>query len=124
MLQEHIAFNVVDPAGFVDWYCTHLGLKVVKDAGAAFFIADDSGHGILEVYHNPDAEVMDYANMDPLLVHIAFVSEDVDADEARLIAAGATKYKETIRQGGDTVAILRDPWGLAIQLAKRDVPMI
>ncbi|MBW8014586.1 MAG: VOC family protein [Planctomycetes bacterium] len=124
MLQEHIAFNVEEPAAMVDWYCTHLGLAVVKDTGAAFFIADDSGHGILEIYNNPAAEVPDYANMDPLLVHIAFVSEDVDADEARLIAAGATKYKETIREGGDTVSILRDPWGLAIQLCKRGTPMV
>ena len=52
-----------------------------------------------------------------MALHIAFVSKDVDADEAKLIAAGATKYGETIREYGNTIAMLRDPWGLAIQLA-------
>ena len=124
MLQEHIAINVKDPAAMADWYGKHLGLKVVRDTGQAYFIADDSGHGIIEIYNNPADEVPDYANMNPLLLHIAFVSEDVDADEARLIAAGATKHGETIREAGDTIAMLRDPWGLAIQLAKRKNPML
>ena len=124
MKQEHIGINVKDPKAMADWYCEHLSMTIAKDAGQALFIADRSGHGVLEIYNNPAVEVPDYAGMDPLLLHIAFVSEDVDADEAKLIKAGATKYKETIRENGDVIAILRDPWGLAIQLAKRAEPFM
>ena len=81
MLQEHIAFNVADPAGVAGWYCEHLGLKKVAGSGDAYFIADDSGHGILEIYKHPEAPVPDYASMNPMALHVAFVSADVDADE-------------------------------------------
>jgi glyoxylase I family protein len=124
MLQEHIAFNVEDPTGVAGWYCEHLGLKKVAGSGDVYFIADDSGHGILEIYKHPEAPVPDYASMNPMALHVAFVSADVDADEARLIAAGAVKYGETIREGGNVIAMLRDPWGLPIQLASREKPML
>lgn len=124
MLQEHIAFNVADPVALADWYCLHLGLVKVGGSGEAFFLADDSGHGILEIYKHPEAPVPDYFSVHPMALHIAFVSEDVDADEARLVAAGAVKYGETVREPGIVIAMLRDPWGIAIQLAKRDKPML
>lgn len=124
MLQEHIAFNVGEPVALADWYCQHLGLVKVGGSGEAFFLADDSGHGVLEIYNNPAAPVPDYFSIHPMALHVAFVSTDVDADEARLIAAGAVKFGETIREGGNVIAMLRDPWGLAIQLAKREKPFI
>jgi glyoxylase I family protein len=124
MRQEHIAFNVAEPVALADWYIKHLGLKKVGGSGEAFFLADDCGHGVLEIYKNSDAPVPDYFEIHPMALHIAFVSEDVDADEARLIAAGATKFGDTIREDGNTIAMLRGPWGIAIQLAKRDKPFI
>ena len=124
MIQEHIGINVEEPRAMADWYCRHLSMTIVKDTGGALFIADQSGHGVLEIYNNPSADIPDYANTDPLIFHIAFVSKDVDADEAKLIEAGATKYKETIIEDGNMISILRDPWGLAIQLAKRAEPFM
>lgn len=63
--------------------------------------------------------------MDPLLLHIAFVCEDLAATTKRLVAAGATLVAgPELLPSGDELAMLRDPWGLAIQLAKRATPML
>ncbi len=55
----------------------------------------------------------------------AFVSKDIAADVARLSAAGATLVSgpETAANG-DGLAMLRDPWGVCLQLVKRTQPMI
>ena len=67
----------------------------------------------------------DYARQDPLMLHVAFVSDDVAADRDRLIAAGATTVGEIAHTpAGDTLAMLRDPWGPAIQLCQRAKPMV
>ena len=56
---------------------------------------------------------------------MAFVSEDIQADLDRLIAAGATAEGGIADlPGGDTMAFLRDPWGLTLQLVKRRESMI
>ena len=54
--------------------------------------------------------------------HIAFLSEDVDADVARLEAAGAERV-ELVHKPGFDMAILRDPQGIAVQLVKRANPI-
>jgi hypothetical protein len=55
---------------------------------------------------------------------VAFACEDVPGTVRRLAAAGAVSVSgpETIR--GDQLAMLRDPWGLAIQLVRRAQPML
>ena len=128
MKLEHVAFNVEDALSMARWYVDHLGLCVkrrVMESPWAHFLADDSGAVMLEIYSNPDVPVPDYRNTDPLVVHNAFVSKDIAADLGRLIAAGATQYGETLKTpAGDTLAMLRDPWGLAIQLVHRNTPMV
>ena len=121
---EHIAVNVKAPAEMARWYCDNLGMQIVRDTGQAFFIGDEDNNTILEIYNNPPDAVPDYASMDLLLFHIAFVSEDVSADRDRLIEAGATADGEVNTAGGDTFAVVRDPWGVAVQLVKRKEPMI
>jgi hypothetical protein len=59
--------------------------------------------------------------MDPLLIHIAFVSENPRQDAARLMAAGATHDGE-VEHGDNLLIMLRDPWGLCIQLCRRAQP--
>ena len=121
---EHIGINIKAPKEMAQWYCENLGLQIVRDTGQAFFLADENSNSILEIYNNPPDAVPDYASMDPLLFHIAFVSDDVKADFERLKKAGATPFGEIVEAGGDTIAILRDPWGLPIQLAKRKETML
>jgi catechol 2,3-dioxygenase-like lactoylglutathione lyase family enzyme len=118
---EHFALNVADPDGMVDWYGNHLSMKLVRSVpGTACtrFLADEAG-SILEIYHNPPDEVPDYWAMDPLILHLAFTSSDPAADAARLIDAGAALVGETRLDDGSLLIMIRDPWGLAIQLCRR-----
>lgn len=127
MKLEHFALNVVDPVGMAAWYVEHLGLKVVRhmaEAHETHFLTDNSGQVLLEIYSNPPERVPAYAEMDPLLLHIAFVSEDPEADKAGLLEAGATFIEELRLDDGSHLAMLRDPWGLAVQLCKRGRPMV
>jgi catechol 2,3-dioxygenase-like lactoylglutathione lyase family enzyme len=124
---EHVAFQVVDPAAMADWYVKHLGFRVRRSSDepvVARFMADISGAVMLEVYRNPKVPVPDYAAMDPALLHVAFLCDDVPGAIARLTAAGASLVRGPELLGDDELAMLRDPWGLAIQLAKRKQAMI
>jgi uncharacterized glyoxalase superfamily protein PhnB len=79
---------------------------------------------MIEIYSNPAAAVPDYHAMHPLILHIAFMVEDMEGTRSRLIAAGATAEGEISKlDNGDQLAMLRDPWGVAIQLAKRGRPL-
>lgn len=125
---EHTAYQVDDPVALARWYVDHLGLKVKRAQSAApfgYFLADDSGTVMLEFYRQAHLPVPDYRAMDPLLLHLAFLASDVPAARAKLMAAGAAPEGDVITNAaGDEVAMLRDPWGLAIQLIKRADPMI
>lgn len=125
---EHLAYMTQDPPAVAEWYVEHLGFTIKRqmdESPFAYFLADGSGKVMLEIYNNPAATVPDYAAMDPLVLHLAFVSADVEADRDRLIAAGATAEGDLLRaDNGDVLAMLRDPWGFAIQLAKRGEPMV
>lgn len=123
---EHVAFNVADPVAVAAWYCEHLGLEIVRHLPSptqTHFLADDAGETVLEIYCNPPDQVPDYPSMNPLLLHVAFVSESTEDDSARLIAAGATWVEELRFSDGTHLVMLRDPWGLALQLCKRTVPL-
>jgi uncharacterized glyoxalase superfamily protein PhnB len=82
---------------------------------------------MLEIYNNPAARVPDYASMDPLVFHVAFDcgSEAIESVRERLLAGGATLYSDLmVTPTGDQLVMLRDPWGMALQLAKRKTPML
>lgn len=127
MKLEHIAFNVAAPAAAAEWYVKNLGMEIVwkrPDAPFTHFLADESGKITIEFYLNPPDQVPDYANMNPLLLHIAFVSNDPTAEQEKLIAAGATLYSDATNAEGTRLVMLRDPWGLPLQLCKREKPML
>jgi glyoxylase I family protein len=125
---EHFAIIVKDPPAVAQWYVTHLGMRVVRSGGAPTFTTFLAGEGdtvMVEIYTNPNVPVPDYASMDPLIVHMAFQCDDMQAQHAKLLAAGATPAGEIgTTPAGDQLAMLRDPWGFAIQLARRQKPMI
>jgi len=127
---EHAGLTVQDPLRAAEWYCQQLGFRIARGMQTSpytHFLADASGNVMLEIYNNPAAPVPDYAAMDPLILHIAFDVQDetVEAARDRLLAAGATLYSDlTITPSGDRLVMLRDPWGLAIQLAQRSQPML
>lgn len=125
---EHTAYQVRDPVAVGEWYVEHFGMTVKRSqAESPFmrFLADDGDGVMLEFYSNPAVEVPDYRDLHPVVFHLAFLTNDVRATRARLLAAGATAEGEmSVTSAGDEMAMLRDPWGLPVQLIKRRVPMI
>jgi catechol 2,3-dioxygenase-like lactoylglutathione lyase family enzyme len=124
---EHFAVQVADPVAMAAWYVQHLGMTVQRAQDAepfAHFIADDSGKVMIEIYRNPKVAVPDHAAADPLLLHLAFVSDNPDADAKRIEAAGASLVERIDKGDGDLVIMMRDPWGLAIQFCRRAEPMV
>ena len=125
---EHVAINVENPVAMAKWYCETLGMKIVRQGPPPVnmrFISDAGGNMMLELYNNPPDAVPDYASMDPLMLHIAFMVDDVKETCRKLIAAGATIASEiAVTDSGDELAMLRDPWGVSIQFLKRANPML
>jgi len=124
---EHFALNVPDATATSLWYENHLGLKVVKkmdESPFMTFLADDSGTVMLEIYTNPKGETLEFTTFHPLAVHLALVSENPTEDKNRLIEAGATLFSDDILPDGSHLIMLRDPWGICLQLCKRAMPML
>lgn len=123
---EHFAFNVEDPLATAQWYCDHLGfsVKVKIERAHTHFLADSSGQVMIEIYNNPPGEVPNYQNMNPLQLHLAFVSENPVADALRLCEAGAKEVDDVQLPDGSHLKMLKDPWGFSIQLCKRGIPML
>ncbi len=118
MKLEHVAFDVPEPEKLIAWWCEHLGFR--RSAPKSAFIIDDSGIMGLEFYRTPDTPAApDYARAHAMTMHVAFVSENVRADADRLVAAGATLETLNLDSADFHLAILRDPWGIPIQLCKR-----
>lgn len=126
MLFEHVAINVPDARAAAAWYVEHLGLRVVRAVDGVphtRFLADDSGRTVLEVYSNPGAPYPDYAHQHWLVLHLAFVSRDIEADRARLERAGATLATVDDLADGSRLLMMRDPAGVCLQLCQRARPM-
>ncbi len=128
MKLEHVAINVADPLALSRWYVEHLKLTVARrsmEPPYGHFLADDGGRVMLEIYGNTEAPMLDLPGIAPPALHFAFLSSDIPADIKRLVAAGATHVSgpETVAHG-DQVAMLRDPWGLCVQLVQRAQPLL
>jgi catechol 2,3-dioxygenase-like lactoylglutathione lyase family enzyme len=124
---EHVACNVSSPAAMAAWYVEHLGMRIVRQMSAApyiHFLADAAGRTVLEIYSNAADPVPDYPNMHPLRFHIAFATADPDGTRAALVAAGATAVDDQTTADGSRLIMLRDPWGLPLQLCKRTMPLL
>lgn len=125
---EHTAYQVRDPASVARWYVAQLGMTVKRaqsEAPFVHFLADDGNTVMLEFYNNPAVEVPNYHELHPFVFHLAFATDDVGGTRGRLVGAGATPEGEiTVTPAGDELAMLRDPWGLPLQILKRKVPMI
>lgn len=119
MKLEHLALNVAEPQKLMDWWCANLGFTQTHPA----FIVDETGKVAVEVYRNDTAAIPDYAQVAPLTLHVAFLSDDVEADRARLEKAGAVTL-ETVHKDGFDMVMMRDPFGVAIQFVKRGKPIL
>ena len=123
---EHFALNVPDTRAHAAWYVAHLGFTVARQQTAApytTFLADSTGRTVVELYTNPSATLTDFPSQHPLVFHFAVVSTDARADRTRLETAGATLFGETPQPDGSMLIMLRDPWGVALQLCQRANPL-
>jgi glyoxylase I family protein len=120
---EHLGLNHPDPVAAADWYGQNLGMKVTRKFGPpghGHFLADARGQMLVEFYFNAAVPVTDFRAVNPMSLHLAFQVDDVATARARLLAAGATPESEVnTNDDGDKLAMLRDPWGMPVQLVKR-----
>ncbi len=122
---EHFALNVPDAPATAAWYVAHLGLTILRartEAPYTHFLADDSGRVFIELYSNPKDPIPAYPAQHPLRVHFAFAVVDAKAEQARLLQAGATLAMEEPQPDGSLLIMLRDPWGVPVQLCQRARP--
>ena len=126
MRLEHCALQVPDPVTMADWYVKHLGCTVARSGGRpnnARFL--QAGPVLIELYQSTNAPTPDYHALHPSQLHLAFVSEHPAADRDRLVAAGTKVFEDVFHNAaGDELVMLRDPWGVGLQLVKRAVPML
>lgn len=124
MIFEHFALNVNNVSAVVKWYVSHVGLRVVseqKQSPFMTFLADSSDRVILEIYHRSDEMMTNFETQNPLTFHLAFVSENAQEDRERLEVEGAIFVEEVRKKDGSHLIMLRDPWGMPLQLCQRTV---
>jgi glyoxylase I family protein len=119
---EHIGFVIRNPGPAADWYHAHLGFAVLRKAedNSVAFIREPGTGLIFELIGSKDIRPVDADLSHPLQAHIAVKSDDLDADRQRLTDAGATFVMDCKTDDPDArVCILKDPFGLYLQLARR-----
>jgi len=125
MVFEHFAVNVANIEEVVQWYTKNLSLTIAseqKEPPFMNFLADSSGRVIIEFYHRPDAVITDFTQQHPLTFHVAFVSENAQMDRERLEKVQAVFVEEVKKADGTHIIMLRDPFGMPLQLCQRAVP--
>lgn len=122
---EHFALNVPDARTQAQWYVEHLGFKIARsraDAPYTHFLADETGRIIVELYSNATATIPDYFANHPLCFHLAVVSTNNAAELRRLEQAGAVLVLDEPQPDGNHLTMMRDPWGVPLQLCQRTTP--
>lgn len=121
---EHIGFRVSEPISMAKWYAENLGFQVKRqngdDSTGGAFILDKSGKMLLELFADTKIKAFQPDSESPLTVHLAFASEDIDADIKKLSESGAGFVeKNTNENTGDHIALMTDPWGNSLQIVQR-----
>ena len=125
MIFEHFALNVPDARAMSRWYVEHLGFAIVRsreDAPHTHFLSDGAGRVVIELYTNPAATITDFAAAHPLSFHFAVATHAARDERARLEEAGATFFVEDALTDGSVLIMMRDPWGVPLQLCQRVNP--
>lgn len=121
---DHVALQHPAPEAVSAWLCLHFGMRVHRvsaSASRARFLKCPATGVMLEIYRQPDVAVPDYDAMPPAALHLAFYADDIVAETERLLFAGARRAGEPGKNSaGDEFVMLRDPWGVPIQLVRRN----
>ena len=125
---QHIGLNVNNPVEVANWYIQNLGMKLIRQGNApqfVTFIAGAGGNMEMEFYNKEKFKKIDFQKIDVMSFHFAFLTDSIGIIKKKLIDAGAKLVdKITETPTGDKVAMLRDPWGMPLQLVERSIPMI
>lgn len=120
---EHFAINVPEPKEMAEWYEEYIGLNIafqLPHSPYTTFMSDDSGRLVMEVYNNPNGPMLEFDNNHhPLTFHMAFESEDAEVDKNRLIKAGAKFFDEMVPDEESHLVMMKDPWGVPVQICQR-----
>jgi catechol 2,3-dioxygenase-like lactoylglutathione lyase family enzyme len=144
----HTAICVPDIDAAVQWYEDVLGLRVLsppyrmegeaieRDMGelvpapvvvTAAIVGLDEGDRVLEIIEYPNVGTDDgrvrVSVVDNGITHIGLVCDDVDAERARLEAAGVTFLTSGVAGiAGVRTTWFRDPWGAVFILIEKGHP--
>ena len=125
---EHFALNIPDPVSAAKWLTENLGMKIMRQGGApnfTTFIADENKNMMFELFNNTNYPSLDFAGINYMSIHFAFIVDDINSVKEKLISAGATVAEDiNTSVNGTQVMVLRGPAGLPLQFLKRPVPMI
>ncbi len=125
---EHIAFNVENPDEMAAWYTRNLRMVIklsLNSPKKVRFIADRGDNIMFELYRDPDRPFYNFEQLDPLTFHIAFSVKEIDSIRDRLKDAGAVVVSPiSTTTLGDQICMLRDPWGVSLQIIQRKTPIL
>jgi glyoxylase I family protein len=127
MIFEHFAINVLNPLELAKWYTSNCEMKIIKLITVppfTHFLADSSGRSVIEIYSNLSVKIPDYNALHPLEFHFAFKVKDVREMKEKLVSAGAKLLEDVTSEDGSHFVMLRDPFGIPLQLCKRATPLI
>jgi len=126
MLFEHIALNIRYPLDVCNWYVMNLGMKIIRQQNEAPFITflgDSAGRICLEIYFNNREQIINFWDISPFQMHIAFAVDSLDELKEKLIEKNVILEVEKQDEMG-RLCIFRDPWGIPIQFVERKVKLI
>ncbi|MBD3386891.1 VOC family protein [candidate division KSB1 bacterium] len=126
LAMEHIGLNVPEPLEMAEWYVKQLKMQIVRkqDTNLMHFLADADGRVVMEIFHNAAAPLPDYRQKSPLEFHLAFQADNLETLKDNLLTAKAMLVEDiNTTPAGDTMMMLRDPWGVPIQFVKRSIPL-
>ena len=144
----HTAICVPDVDAAVQWYQAVLGLRVLsppyrmegeaieRDMGElvpapvvvkAAIVGLDEGDHVLEIVEYPNVDTnhrrAPSSVVDNGITHIGLVCDDIDAERARLEAAGVTFLTSGVAGiAGVRTTWFRDPWGVVFILVEKGHP--
>ena len=124
---EHFALNVTEPVAMTAWYQKHFNIQILsamKESPFTQWWGDSEGRVFCEVYYNPKAKVIDFENQHPLEFHFAFAVDDPESLQNQLIEDSATFFEVVNLDDGSELIMMRDPWGIPLQLCKRGKPFL
>jgi glyoxylase I family protein len=125
---DHPAISSHDARKLADWYCRHMGMKIIGDNGdtppsfVLGFSEDVKDGAMLELMpvKNPGPPPVEVPRFCPGLRHFAVRVSNFDKAYAKLKDAGVTfLFEPVIAVGGGKIVSFRDPDGNEVQIVER-----